>query len=422
MRAGAGLGILAVIALGAFAAHLLLRSDPAKPQEAPTSEPTSALVQKPRHTTPAARAVLRVRVRAADWSTAMGGSEVAVYAHDPRSMELPHDPRMVRADEHGVVELTDLPRGSYLVCAPGARPGDEPPGTARIDVDPQSATAEAVVAAMPSAVDVDIDVQARFAPRYGVSTRLVLVRTDDASRRAFAFPRVVEPGEQHVVLRIPEGTYEVSTRPLGELVTRPVERLLRVSASSRTATLHLDENPSRLEVALRGIPDDELPVRVLPIEEGRVQDDRPQTSWWGAFRWASATATVPALEGEHRLAVFGRSHVYLAATAQRFASGRVEVELRRATRLLVDCPRWDPRRDSGATIAVDVAGESFLRVLLPTFGSERPDLDVPSLAGELILPRAGECAVECLRADGSKAFERKVTLDTDIARLHVDSM
>ena len=142
-------------------------------------------------------------------------------------------------------------------------------------------------------------------------------------------------------------------------------------------------------------------MRVLPIEEGRVQDDRPQTSWWGAFRWASATATVPALEGEHRLAVFGRSHVYLAATAQRFASGRVEVELRRATRLLVDCPRWDPRRDSGATIAVDVAGESFLRVLLPTFGSERPDLDVPSLAGELILPRAGECAVECLRADGS---------------------
>lgn len=369
-----------------------------------------------------ARVALRIRVLREDWCRPFPDAELRVFRHDPARMELPRDPLVLRTDRDGLAELTDVTPGPWLVCAPGVAPGDPAPATARATTSAAGEAPLVTVAAAPATLEVRCEVLARFAPRDGFSTRLVLVRTDDGSRRELPFPRVVEPGATNVVLRVPAGTYEVTTRPLGDLLLRDDERLVRFAKDGATATLHLDENPRRIELTLTGLPDDELPARVVPVPVDRLQDDRPTEIWWGPFRWHTARLVVPALRGQHRLVVHGRTRVFLAKAPASLDAEKASIALEPAVRLLVDVGAWDPVRDAGATIDVAVGEERFARILLPTFGTERPELVAPALAGELVVAGGASARVECSLADGSIAWTRELALDAPLARVRVETM
>ncbi|MBI5851273.1 MAG: hypothetical protein HZB39_09615 [Planctomycetes bacterium] len=418
-----GITALGVVVL-AIAAFLLLDLAPSgdEPQDAPRDAPPAATRSPAPRERSASRFALRVVVLRDDWCTAFAGATLRAFRFDPRRMELPKNPVFLRAGDDGVAVFEDAPDGPWLIVAPGAEPGDPAPATARATTSRDAESPLVTVAAVAPAIEVRFDVLARFAPRDGFSTRLVLVREDDFSRREYPFPRVVEPGSNQVVLRVPAGRYEVTTRPLGDLVVRDDERLVNLAESSGPQTLHLDENQGRITVVLEGLPDDELPARVVPSAVDRVLDDRPTDVWWGPFRWHARTMVVSTLRGTHRLAVHGRTRTYLSRDAARLDGEKLVVQLVPAVRLLVDVGTWQSARDSGATIDVTAGDERFTRMLVPVFGPERPDLPAPVLGGELVVPAGANLTIECVRADGSAAWTRTVAADTDPLRVRVEAM
>ena len=418
-----GIAALGVVVL-AIAAFLALGSDPSGDGSPITSrwarpDPKPEPAPRERST---ARVGMRIRVLRDDWCTPFAGAELRAYRHDPRRMELPKDPRTLVAADDGIATLTDVDDGPWLLCAPGATPSDLPPATARASTARAAPPPLVTIAAVAPSIEARFEVLARFAPRDGFSTRLVLVREDDLSRREYPFPRVVDPGANQVVLRLPAGRYEVTTRPLGDLVVRDDERLVKITDQGAPQTLHLDENPQRITVTLDGLPDDELPARVVPWAVDRVRDDRPTDVWWGPFRWHARTMVVSTLRGTHRLAVHGRTRTYLSRDAARLDGEKLVVQLVPAVRLLVDVGAWKGARDAAATIDVAAGDERFTRMLVPVFGPERPDLVAPVLGGELVVPEGANLAIECLRADGSAAWTRPVMADTDPLRVRVEAM
>lgn len=416
----AALGVV-VLAIAAFLA-LDLAPSGGEPQNARReAPPTRADPPAPRERS-VSRFALRVMVLRDDWCTAFAGATLRAYRFDPRRMELPKNPVFLRTGDDGVAVFDDVPDGPWLIVAPGAEPGDPAPATARATTSHDAVAPLLTVAAIAPSIEARFDVLARFAPRDGFSTRLVLVREDDLSRREYPFPRVVDPGANQVVLRVPAGRYEVTTRPLGDLVVRDDERLVKLADQGAPRTLHLDENPKRITVTLDGLPDDELPARVVPCAVDRVRDDRPTDVWWGPFRWHARTMVVSTLRGTHRLAVHGRTRTYLSRDAARLDGEKLVVQLVPAVRVLVDVGAWKGARDAGATIDVAAGDERFTRMLVPVFGPERPDLSAPVLGGELVVPAGANLLIECLRADGSAAWTRTVAADTDPLRVRVETM
>lgn len=409
----------ALIVLAAAIVAVVVQQLGSEPGAGPESgkvadlEPDRAALSSP--------AALRVRVVADDWATPMPAAEVRVFHHDPRRMELPHDPIAITSDRDGIAVLRELDPGPYLICGPGVEPGADPPATARAEIVAGESGATVVVAAAPQTVPLRVEVFARFTPRFGVSTRLALARVDDGSRREVVFPRVVEPGTQTVELQIAPGDYEVTTRPLGELIVRADEQLVRVRGDGASAVLHVEGNPGRIAVTLRGMPDTELPARVVPFPVDRVPDHRAANVWWGPFRWDAMTMTVPALELRHRINVYGRTQSFVARGAVELDSDAVTIDLVPATRLLIDVTGWNPSRDLGSVVWASTTEESSGCALLPTFGPERPDLHEPALAGEMLLVRGGDCELICMRPDGSEVWKRRVSLDDVEVRVRVTS-
>lgn len=411
---------LGLAALGALTTVVFLRDSGPGPVEEGAVPPAQPGATEPERDAPEAPAPLRALLLRPDMATPAPAGELRVYSFVPRSMELPEFVRAVRTGADGIADCTGLAPGSYVVCAPGATPRAAAPRTARATVGAGETVLVRLVEAAPATV-VRFDVRASFTPRFGVTSKLVLRRVDDGSGDLFQQPDLLKPGAVTFELALPPGRYAVGTLPLGELVVEPGSRELVVGEEERTATIVLTENPARVDVVLEGVPATELPARVYPQSAAdSLLADRPAQLWWGPPRWHRPDLQAPALEGPRRVLVFGRNATFRSRDIVTLDSDRVAVALEPAARVVVDWFDWDPARDAGAVLTVEVGEEVVARTLVPRFGEGHPELERPAMGGEVVVAHGGEARLECRRPDGTLAWERTVALIDDPVRVRIE--
>jgi hypothetical protein len=353
-----------------------------------------------------ADAQVSVRVLSDDWATPLPGATVRVFPFDPRRMQRPTEFTTLRADANGVAKVIGVESGSLWICGPGREPGDDAPGSVRVELRADAAPQTVAVTAKPQLVEVDVIVDAHFAPRDGFGSRIVLHRVDDGSRREWPFPRLVVPGREQVRMFLPAGSFELSLRPIGALLIDGGNSLLIVREGESEERIALLENPKRTMVTLDGIPLEAFPVRVEVIPTDRIDDRRHALEWWGPTAWTSATTSVPSLTGPHRVVATSRTGTWCSREAVLPGEAAATVRLEPATRITLAVESWSAPRDLEMVVDVDDSVVPYTRALLPTFGPEFPALAAPALVGEVFVLRDRDVVLEARAADGEVVWRR----------------
>lgn len=351
-------------------------------------------------------AQVSVRVLSDDWATPLPSAEVRVFPFDPRRMQRPTEFTSLRADATGVARVIGMESGSLWICGPGRQPGDDAPGSVRVELRAGASPQSVAVTAKPQLVEIDVIVDAQFAPRDGFGSRVVLHRVDDGSRREWPFPRLVVQGREQVRMVLPAGSFEISLRPIGALQIDGGNSLLVIREGEPSPRIALVENPNRTMVTLDGVPLDAFPVRVEVIPTDRIDDRRHALEWWGPTAWTSATTSVPSLTGPHRVVATSRAGTWCSRDALAPGQAAATVRLEPATRIAVVVESWSSPRDLEMVVDVDDSVVPYTRALLPTFGPEFPALEAPALVGEVFVLRDRDVALEARAADGEVVWRR----------------
>ncbi|MGA0867379.1 MAG: hypothetical protein ACO3UM_00460 [Planctomycetota bacterium] len=349
----------------------------------------------------------------ADMRTAAPGRSLQVYSFRPGRMTLPEYQVTVRTGDDGRATVRDLPPGHYLICGPGASPRDSAPRTARVEVG--TGLVQAIVVEAADVRPLRVEVRSDYAPRYGIAPKVVLTRLDDGSGARFEQPGVLRPGVEAFDLPLPVGTYAMAVLPEGELLPAGPSDQVRVADREAPLLLHLVENRARVDVTLKGLPPTEFPARVhAQPTAGALQTDLPERTWWGPYKWHQADMTLPALQGPRRLLVFGARGTFRSVGPVDVSGDRAVVEVEPAARVVVDIFDWDPEADAGLVLDAVSGDEELARVLKPRFGDGYPELDRPSLGGEIFVSAEVPLTLVGRRADGTEAF-RRVLAAADLA-------
>lgn len=338
------------------------------------------------------------------------GREVGIYAIDMRNPGPPIPLKTMNTDENGYVRVAGLEPGGFLVAGPGAEAKDGHPHCTRLMLPPKIPAFEApcTVVAMPRTQFVTLRIEADIRPEKnrGMAPRLYLKRKDDGSGHPHPLPTVLQPGRQTCVLRVPPGTYELGSLPLGRLALETNEGFLEVATGKDPVMdVKVRENEAMTSLELRGIPKERFPVIVHPQRCDGVLDEDPQLFFLGEYRWRLPEQRVPVLGFRCRLVGLARGGTYIADRELELTRAPVAVAMKPACLVHVTWLGPEAVRSEGA-IAMTTSGKeqvvTRLRRELVADGAELK----PALVGTVVVPK-GRLQVECLRADGSVVWRRE---------------
>lgn len=307
----------------------------------------------------------------ASLSGGMADSEVRI-ARRPDGYDAQVDVvRTVVTDGNGYARVDGLGAGAFLFLAPRAtpssgfpavqslvyRPGAHPPPVVMLVAAPRSNVLELTVQTAP------------WTAKRGRQPRLYLERTDGD---LYPFPADVSPGATAVSMCVSDGTYRVGIVPTG--AAQIASSLVTVSGPTKHR-VQVAELERSTEVRLANVGVHQLPLRIAAWPANAIDPPSPDLVYFGPEHWRRARATVPSLEGLHRLVGSGRGYAFMSRQAVLIDGPIVEVDLVPAARVRIE---WDTWSDAPAThlcstrTSVGDFARTFRRQLARRAGGLRP--------------------------------------------------
>lgn len=104
--------------------------------------------------------------------------------------------------------------------------------------------------------------------------------------------------------------------------------------------VHLAEPERTTEVRLSNVGIHQLPLRIAAWPADAIDPASPDLIYFGPERWGIARATVPSLDGPHRLVGIGRGYVFISRQSVLIDGPSAEVELVPAARVTMEWDTW----------------------------------------------------------------------------------
>ncbi len=362
---------------------------------------------------------IHVHLLSTDASKPAPRREIRLFSRDLAKDAIEYR-KALETNENGYAVFSGLQPGAYLVCAPGASPGDAYPYSKMFMMAGAQAWTEVntTLVARPESVRVRMRVDAppkgfEMWTQVRPSPKLVLEGVDGLRSGAFPCRSTLTPGRSTVEFRVPAGSYRLRVVPLGSLRVAAGQELVVVRPSMQAVIPRRVDPPLRqIRVSLEGLEDRDFPVTVHPLPVDGVLDLRHERYFIGPYRWQRAVAKIYPPEEPARLLVSSmKRRFWIARSPCGFARGQEVVSLVPATQVFVFWERKNQQDFEAVHLVVKL--HDVTNIIIPhTILMRQRGRDHRVLSAQFVVPR-GRFTVSCERDSGAGELWREVRNATE---------